>query len=382
VKTGLDIVVLGLSITSSWGNGHATTYRGLIRELASRGHRVLFLERDVPWYSSTRDMPSPPFCQLELYSEIDELERRFAGRVATADAVIVGSYVPQGVAVGEWVLSTAAGTTAFYDIDTPITLAGLAAGGCDYLDRDQVARYDLYLSFSGGPTLRKLEGDFGSPLARALHCSVDPALHSPREVATRWDLGYLGTYSADRQPSVDLLLVSTARRVADGRFVVAGAQYPPTLGWPGNVDRIDHVEPREHAEFYSAQRFTLNVTRADMIAAGFAPSVRLFEAAACGVPIISDRWEGVETFFSPGEEILLAADGDEVCRHLREVEPPRRARIAARARARVLGAHTSAHRAAELELFLAQARSVRERRSKRRKSSTSPAPGLSQNGLR
>jgi spore maturation protein CgeB len=345
----LDIVILGLSITSSWGNGHATTYRGLVRELAARGHRVLFLERDQPWYADNRDLPEPPFGRTVLYSSLEELRDGFTATIRRADVVIVGSYVPEGVAVGDWVTQTAAGVTAFYDIDTPVTLAKLARGEHEYLTPELIPRYDAYLSFTGGPTLRRLERNFGSPMARPLYCSFDPALYRPEEAEPRWDLGYMGTYSDDRQPTLQRLLIEPSRRWKDGRFVVAGPQYPPEIRWPRNVKRVQHLEPKKHSAFYNQQRFTLNVTRADMIAAGFSPSVRLFEAAACATPIISDSWPGLETFFAIGEEILTARTPSDVLQYLREIPEHERHALGQRARARVLREHTAAHRAEELE---------------------------------
>lgn len=346
------IVILGLSITSSWGNGHATTYRGLVRALTERGHDVLFLERDVPWYASARDLPTPGFCQLGLYRTREELQDRFAASVREADLVIVGSYVPEGVEVADWALRTAQGATAFYDIDTPVTLARLERGEFEYLAPELIPRFDAYLSFSGGPILRRIEQEYGSPRARPLYCSFDETLYGPEERAPCWDLGYLGTYSDDRQPPLDRLLTEAARRCPEGRFVVAGPQYPESLVWPANVQRIPHLPPGEHREFYNRQRFTLNVTRADMIRAGYSPSVRLFEAAACGVPIISDTWPGLEAFFIPGEEILISRSAEETLAYLRELPEERRRDIGSRARQRVLSAHTAARRAEELEGYL------------------------------
>ena len=350
----MKIVILGLSITSSWGNGHATTYRGLVRELAARGHDVLFLERDAPWYASQRDLPDPPYGRTALYADLPGLQSRFAAEVAGADAVIVGSYVPEGVAVGEWVTRIAGGVTAFYDIDTPVTLAKLARGDFEYLSPALIPRYNLYLSFSGGPTLECLERQYGSPRARPLYCSVDPAFYYPEQMAPVWDLGYMGTYSADRQPTLTRLLLDPALRWPEGRFAVAGPQYPDSIVWPASVERIEHLPPAEHRAFYNAQRWTLNVTRADMIAAGYSPSVRLFEAAACGTPIISDAWEGLETFFGIGSEIVVAETAEECLSALREMPEEERLKIAARARARVLASHTAAHRAAELESYLTE----------------------------
>ncbi len=345
----LRIVILGLSITSSWGNGHATTYRGLVRELTARGHDLLFLERDVEWYSSNRDLPRPPHGRTALYYGLGDLKERFTEEVEDADLVIVGSYVPEGTEVGEWVTQTARGLTAFYDIDTPVTLAKLARGENEYLSPELIPEYQLYLSFTGGPTLERLEHEYGAPMARALYCSVDPALYYPENGTVSWDLGYMGTYSDDRQPALNELLLVPARRWKEGRFAVAGPQYPDSIRWPENVRRIQHLPPAKHRAFYNAQRFTLNLTRVDMVAAGYSPSVRLFEAAACGTPIISDAWEGLETLFHPGREILIAHSATEVLEWVRDLPASERFQLGERARKRVLAEHTSAHRAAELE---------------------------------
>jgi spore maturation protein CgeB len=347
----MRIVILGLSITSSWGNGHATTYRGLVRELVRRGHDVLFLERDVPWYASNRDLARPPYGHTELYSSLDDLKDRFAREVRRADLVVVGSYVPQGVDVGRWVQQTARGVTAFYDIDTPVTLAKLARRDFEYLSPELIPGYQLYLSFTGGPTLERIERELGSPAARALYCSCDPELYAPQHREPLWDLGYLGTYSDDRQPVLDRLMLDAAREWSPGRFVVAGPQYPATILWPVNVSRVEHLAPPEHPAFYNSQRFTLNVTRADMVRAGYSPSVRLFEAAACGVPIISDEWAGLDTLFTPGREIFISHSGEETLRFLREVSEDERRAMGMKARERVLAEHTAAHRAESLEEY-------------------------------
>jgi spore maturation protein CgeB len=342
-------VILGLSITSSWGNGHATTYRGLVRELSARGHDLLFLERDVEWYASNRDLLRPSHGRTALYQHAAELKQRFAGEVEDADLVVVGSYVPEGTEIGEWVIQTARGLTAFYDIDTPVTLAKLARGDNQYLSPELIPRYQLYLSFTGGPILDRLEREYGSPMARPLYCSVDSTLYHPQAKPVQWDLGYMGTYSDDRQPALSRLLLEPARRWPSGCFAVAGPQYPPTVEWPGNVHRIEHLPPAYHLGFYTAQSFTLNLTRADMVAAGFSPSVRLFEAAACGTPIISDYWEGLATLFEPGKEILIARSSKDVLEWIRDLPAPERLALGVRARARVLAEHTAAHRAAQLE---------------------------------
>lgn len=347
----MKLVVLGLTLSSSWGNGHATTYRALLKAYAARGHSVLFLERDMPWYAAHRDLGDADYCTLAFYDSLAGLSA-WSREIAQADAVIVGSYVPEGVAVGRFVQATAHGVTAFYDIDTPVTLAKLARQDHEYLSPELIPGYDVYLSFTGGPTLDRIEADYGAPAARPLYCSVDPLLYRPRDVPKRWDLSYLGTYSPDRQPVLEKLLIEPARRCPNRRFVVAGPQYPAEIDWPSNVDRIEHLPPVEHEAFYAASRFTLNVTRADMVAAGWSPSVRLFEASACGTAIISDRWPGLDQLFAPDHEILLADEAVDVVHALETADPTA---IGAAARTRTLAQHTAFHRAAELEQWLAVA---------------------------
>jgi spore maturation protein CgeB len=361
--TKLRVVVLGLSLSSSWGNGHATTFRALLKAFAARGHDVLFLERDVPWYAAHRDLRDPEFCALEFYADLPGLERH-REVIENADAVIVGSYVPEGVAVGRWVQATARGVTAFYDIDTPVTLAKLEREDHEYLAPSLIPGYDIYFSFTGGPTLDVLMNRYGSPAARALYCSVDPEAYPMLDRRKRWDLSYLGTYSPDRQPTLERLLIEPARRAPHLRFVVAGPQYPADIVWPENVERIDHVPPSEHPAFYAESRFTLNVTRADMIRAGYSPSVRLFEAAACGTPILSDIWDGIDTVLAPAREIVLARGADEVLDALSGLSESARQTLARAARDRILAQHTAVHRAMSLEAELTGA--IRRRHEKRR----------------
>ena len=349
----LDIVVIGLSLSSSWGNGHATTFRSLLRGLDALGHSVLFLERDVPWYADSRDLPDPDFCVLRYYDGIADMTSRFARAIRDADAVIVGSYVPQGVKVIDAVAAIRPGPLFFYDIDTPVTLAKLAQGDEEYLARRQIPLFETYFSFSGGPVLNRLETEFGARSAAALYCSVDAAQYRATGEPIEWDLGYIGTYSPDRQPVLERLLLEPARRLPDRRFVVAGPQYPAAIDWPRNVERIEHLPPAQHASFYSRQRFTLNVTRADMVEAGWSPSVRLFEAAACGTPIISDFWNGLDRLLPDGEAIVIAHSAAEVVSALTGASDARREAIAAAARARVMARHTGVVRAREFAARIA-----------------------------
>lgn len=349
----LEIVVLGLSISSSWGNGHATTFRSLLREMQRRGQRISFLERDVPWYARNRDLPDPSYCRLHLYKDVAELRSRYRDKIARADVVLIGSFVPEGVEVARWVMETAAGAIAFYDIDTPVTLAKLERDDFEYLSPDLIPEFDLYLSFTGGSTLDVLSERYGASRALPLYCSVDPDEYYPEIVETRYDLGYMGTYSDDRQPELALRMLDAAWDWPEGRFIVAGPGYPENVDWPPNVEHVDHLPPAAHRRFYNEQRFTLNITRADMVRAGYAPSVRIFEAAACGTPIISDYWEGIETILEPDREILISHSAADTIRYLQTISEKERRAIGERARRKVLAAHTAAHRAEELESYFA-----------------------------
>lgn len=347
-------VFIGLSITSSWGNGHATTYRALTRALTDRGHNVLFLEYDVPWYAANRDMPDPDFCTTRLYLDLEDLKKRYHQEVRSADVVIVGSYVKDGVRTATWVQETAGGVVGFYDIDTPVTLAKLRREDYEYLTPQLIPGFQLYLSFSGGKALEALEDEFGSPAARALYCSFDPSLYHPQPAQTSWDLGYLGTYSDDRQAGLETLMLDAARRWPKGRFAVAGPQYPASIRWPSNVTRINHLPPDKHKQFYNSQRFTLNITRADMKAVGHSPSVRLFESAACATPIISDWWDGLDEVFAIGREILISKSAEETLQILQTLTDKQRDEIGAAARQRVLAEHTAEHRAEQLEQYVSE----------------------------
>jgi spore maturation protein CgeB len=347
-------VILGLSITSSWGNGHATGYRALARELQRRGDAVTFLEREAPWYAAHRDLPHPPWCEAHLYESVAELRRRFAAAVRAADLVIVGSYVREGPEVAAWALSEATGAVAFYDIDTPITIEKLRAGDAEYLSPELVERFDLYLSFTGGPALEALREEFGARRPEPFFCFVDPHSYVPLELPRRWELNYLGTYASGRQHSLQELLLEPARRLPGARFAVAGPMYPPELRWPVNVERIEHLPPPRHPAFYCQAAFTLNLTRPEMRALGHSPSVRLFEAAACGTPVVSDSWPGLEQILVPGEEILVAERAADVISILRDYEEPRRSALAAAARRRVLAEHTAERRVAQLHELVRQ----------------------------
>ena len=348
----MKIVIYGLTITSSWGNGHGTTYRSLCKALAARGHRIVFVEKDVEWYRSNRDLPRPTYCEVRLYKDWQSESKVLIELGRDADAIVVGSYFPDAIAATEALLAADFGPLLFYDIDTPITLAALRAHGrTDYLERRLIPQYAAYLSFTGGPALREIETRFGSPRAVAFYCSVDPDLYRPTPPKPEFTcaLSYLGTYAADRQPKLMRLLNEAAKELRTERVIVAGPQYPADVPWAANVERIIHLSPPEHPAFYSSSRFTLNLTRDDMVAAGYSPSVRIFEASACRAAILSDPWPGLEDFLTPGSEILLPNDAAEVTAILRDLPEAERTAIGERARERILAEHTSEHRARQFE---------------------------------
>ncbi|MFB3814649.1 MAG: glycosyltransferase [Terriglobales bacterium] len=348
----MKIVIFGLSITSSWGNGHATTFRALCRALRSRGHHIIFYEKNLEWYAHNRDLPNPDFCETRIFEDWDAVLPNARRELRNADVAMVGSYFPNGIAAIDEVLASRAAVKTFYDIDTPITIGQLRElGATGYLRTDQVAGVDVYFSFTGGPMLREIEMRFGARSAVPLYCSFDPEQYHSFPVHRRYqcDLSYMGTYAPDRQPKIEELLCGPARRLPERQFIVAGPQYPKSLRWPANVRRITHLNPRWHARFYSSSRLTLNVTRRDMVRAGWSPSVRLFEAAACAATIVSDNWPGLDTFFTPGEEILLPTEASDVVRYLTSVDADELRAIGRRAQQRVLAEHTSARRAAQFE---------------------------------
>ncbi len=346
----MKIVICGLSITSSWGNGHATTYRALTRALRARGHRIIFFERDVEWYASNRDM-RPPFCRVHLYEQWLDVISLLRRELADADVAMVGSFCPDGVQAINAVLDSTAGVKAFYDIDTPITVSKLRTGDADYLRRDQIPAFDVYFSFTGGPMLHELETRFRAKRAVPLYCSFDPDRYGWREPDPRYkcDLSYMGTYAPDRQAKLEELFCNPAQQLPKKDFLLAGPQYPAELVWPKNVRRVIHLEPVFHPYFYSSSVFTLNLTRSEMAAAGYSPSVRIFEAAGCGSAIVSDVWPGLETFFTPGEEILLARSSPDVTRFLSDVTPDEARKLGLRAQERVLAEHCSKKRAVQFE---------------------------------
>ncbi|MDJ0387700.1 glycosyltransferase [Roseomonas sp. E05] len=351
----MKLVVFGLTITSSWGNGHATLWRALCKALVRRGHRIVFFEKDVPWYAGARDLDALPGVEIILYPDWDSVRPLAERHLADAGLGMVTSYCPDGIAASELVTHSPAETRVFYDLDTPVTLARLAAGEpVGYLPPQGLGAFDLVLSYTGGAALAQLRRLLGARRVAPLYGSVDPEAHRPTAPAPayRADLSYLGTYAADRQASLEALLVRPARQLPERRFVIGGAQYPADFPWSDNIHFVRHLPPAEHPAFFSSARLTLNITRQAMAEMGYCPSGRLFEAAACGTLVLSDRWEGLEGFYAPGSEILVASTTEEAMAALTLEEGEVR-RMAARARQRTLDEHTADRRARDLEAALA-----------------------------
>lgn len=358
----MKIVIFGLSITSSWGNGHATTFRALARALHAGGHQVVFFEKNVEWYASNRDLPEPDFCKLNLFTNWSDVLPLVQRELASADVAMVGSYFPDGIAAVEEMLDSKAAVRTFYDIDTPITVAALRErSSTDYIRTDQLEALDIYFSFTGGTILGELESSFGVRRAAPLYCSFDPERYHahPRSQRFACAMSYMGTYAPDRQPKLEEFLFGAAAVLPQAQFIVAGPQYPRGVDWPRNVRHIVHLNPRWHPHLYSSSRLTLNLTRRDMVMAGYSPSVRLFEAAACGAAIVSDNWPGLDLFLEPGREILLPANAKEIVRYLSELDDSDLRAIGLAAQRRVLAEHTNRQRAIEFEREVEAARSGR-----------------------
>ncbi len=347
----MKLVIFGLTVSSSWGNGHATIWRGLCGALARQGHEIKFFERNVPYYAQHRDLNSGGGSyDLLLYESWEEIAETAADAVSCADCAVVTSYCPDARPAADLILDAAVGMRIFYDLDTPVTLDRLRAGeDVEYLPTYGLAPFDLVLSYTGGPALQELRDRLGAKRVAPLYGSVDPGVHQPTAPKERYraDLSYLGTYAPDRQPKLQDLFINPARRCPDKRFVLGGALYPIEFPWTKNIWFVRHVPPPEHPAFYCSSDLTLSVTRAAMAEMGYCPSGRLFEAAACGTPIVSDYWAGLEDFFEPGREILVASSEDEVERAL-SLNKQELRKIGEAARRRVLAEHTADHRGFEL----------------------------------
>lgn len=351
----MKIVVFGLSVSSAWGNGHATLWRGLIGALDALGHEVVFFEKNAPYYAQHRDMYElGGRSELVIYEHFDDVVTRAARELRSADAAMVTSYCPDGRRACQLVLCQSHVARVFYDLDTPVTLDRLKNGQLvSYLPEGGLTEFDLVLSYTGGPALDALRHRLGARRVVPLYGSVDPRRHAPAKPRSEWRAAcsYLGTYALDRQSALERLFLGPARLRPSEKFILGGSLYPDDFGWAPNIWYAAHVSPFDHAAFYASSPLTVSVTRGPMAEMGFCPSGRLFEAAACGTPVLSDSWSGLHEFFEPGSEILVAHTTEEA---LDAIELPREAlsRIGRRARERALDEHTSTHRARELVAYL------------------------------
>jgi spore maturation protein CgeB len=358
----MHIVIFGLTVSSSWGNGHATLWRSLICAMVRRGHTITFFERDVPYYASTRDLwelPSP--ARLRLYCDLCDIKQEALRELQDADLAICTSFCPDGVMAAEWILDSNAAIRAFYDLDTPVTLSGLASEKTlAYLPGNGLRDFDLVLSYTGGRALHELKSVLGARRVAPLYGWVDPERHFPVEPVERFHstLSYLGTYAADRQPALRELFLKPAAAMPDCRFLIGGAQYPEDFPWASNTFFAQHLEPAQHPSFFCSSRVTLNITRRAMADYGYCPSGRLFEAAACGTAIFTDEWEGLNSFFAPGKELLCVESAADVLEGLslgsKELQS-----MAMAARERTLQQHTADHRLRELETLCNELQSDR-----------------------
>lgn len=353
----MKITVFGLTISSSWGNGHATPYRAIIRALDRLGHQVHFFEKDVPYYSSRRDFDSCSYCRLTLYSDWCQVRKQALAVAGESDAVITASFLPEGQRINDELLELSRPLHVFYDLDTPVTLKTMEDSGVEYLRRDHLLAFNLVLSFTGGKILRDLENKYGARMVRPLYGCVDPDdyLRTMPSQDFACDLSYMGTYAADRQHKLDELLLEPARKNPEKQFLLAGSLYPWQWQWPANVRRIEHVAPADHSRFYSSSRITLNLTRGEMASNGWCPSGRFFEAAACGTPLITDAWDGLDSFFDPQRDLCVVTRAEDVEDALDLPDQALQA-MAAHARRRTLDEHTGEVRARQLLEYMEEAR--------------------------
>ncbi|NUZ05555.1 CgeB family protein [Piscinibacter koreensis] len=352
----MDIAFFGSSLVSAYWNGAATYYRGIVRALHERGHRVRFYEPDAYGRQQHRDIPDPDWAEVIVYpGEGDDHALRMVDHARGADLVVKAS----GVGVFDALLERAvldlqgrSTRVVFWDVDAPATLDRIGHDASDPF-RALVPRYDLVLTYGGGdPVVRAYEG-FGAQVCVPIYNALDPTTHHPVDADPRFDgdLGFLGNRLPDREARVEEFFLRAAAQLPERRFLLGGS------GWadkpmPANVSYLGHVYTADHNAFNRTPRTVLNVSRESMARYGFSPATRVFEAAGAAACLITDAWEGIELFLEPGSEVLVARDGDEVAAHVERTDAATARRIGEAAYRRVLAEHTYAHRAAQLEALL------------------------------
>lgn len=351
----MKIAFYGSSLLSSYWNGAATYYRGLLSQLARHGHRATFYEPDAFDRQQHRDIEPPDWCEVRVYPATEEAVRAVIAEAAGADVVVKAS----GVGVFDDVLL--AGTMAaarpgalrvYCDVDAPATLAEIAAAP-DHLLRRVLPELDLVMTYGGGPPVIEAYEGFGAPRCVPIYNALDPATHHPvpPEERFRADLSFLANRLPDREARVERFFLDAAARLSSHRFLLGGNGWD-TKPMTENVRRIGHVGTAEHNAFNTSSLAVLNVVRDSMASVGFSPATRVFEAAGAGACLITDAWVGLELFLAEGEEVLVARDGQDVAEHLRTLTPQRAKAIGEAARRRMLAEHTYERRGVELDALL------------------------------
>lgn len=341
-------------MSSSWGNGHATLWRGLCKYLIRRGHDLTFFERNTSYYASYRDCMEFPGMDLIIYSEWNDIVSLAQRHLQDSDVAIITSYCPDSQAATRIIFDSAVKLRVFYDLDAPVTLEKLSQKKTvEYVPEGGFKDFDLVLSYTGGRTLDELRNCLGARNLAPLYGSVDPESHYPVAKRNEFtsDFSYLGTYARDRQEALEAFFLEPSRVLSERLFFLAGSMYPQDFPWSKNIFYREHIPPPDHSSFYCSSRLTLNITRQAMAKMGYCPSGRIFEAASCGVPILSDYWEGLEHFYALDTEILVARDtwSAVAAISLSDAELNRVSKVA---REKTLDCHTALKRVIQLENHL------------------------------
>ena len=352
----LDIVIIGRSILSAVENPTAELYRGLINELAQRGHRTTFLEWHEPGKKYVRDMLKSPYCEVWTYESTDQLLREYRHAIEAADVVLMGSMVQDTNRIAEWIAEEARGVTVYYDTNLSATIDHLQCrqdNTAFCLSADNLRHFNLFLSTTGGPFLENLAKSYDIGFARPLYESVDPYSFYRTDSEKNYDLGFIGNYKPDRRALVESMLFTPARTTPNRRFTLAGGGYAE-VDRPRNLTYLEYLPETNLVDFYNRQQCTLVLSRADRKRMGYTPTRRLLAAAACGVPVLTDAWDGIDYFFEPHREVFCVNDEQDVLDVLYGKEEGHRGKLGGEARRRVLDQHTTGHRAEELLRYLAE----------------------------
>ncbi|WP_336488773.1 CgeB family protein [Methylobacterium nigriterrae] len=362
----MRIAFYGSSLLSSYWNGAATYYRGLLRDLAARGHRITFYEPDAFDRQKHRDIDPPPYAAVRVYPATPEAMRAVAAEAAQADVVVKASGVgvfDDELLAGVIAASRPEAIRIFWDVDAPATLAELARFPDHALHRAMPV-LDLVLTYGGGPPVIAAYEGFGAARCIPIYNALDPDTHHPVPADPRFaaDLAFLGNRLPDREARVEAFFLGAAVRLPDRSFLIGGNGWD-TKAMPANVRHLGHVYTREHNAFNTTPRAVLNIARDSMAAVGFSPATRVFEAAGAGACLITDAWTGLDLFLREGEEVLVARDGRDVAEQMRALTPERARAVGTAARARITREHTYAHRGAEVDAILNEVRARKRERS-------------------